>query len=159
MNSRRGCGTVEIESEGLCRFENPRPRARTWGTRIGGGLRFEPSALALCPHKLAYQRRDLICFGVEREVSCVEDVDLRRRYVLSVAFRFAWIERQIVLAPDGPEALAASSSSMPATLDKHRRWCGSRRRGMRHLVRLLYPALCRAGQHTSACGRRLGASR
>jgi hypothetical protein len=50
-------------------------------------------------NKLTYQRRDLVCLGIKREVSCVEDVNFRLWYILAVAFRFAEIEREVVLAP------------------------------------------------------------
>jgi hypothetical protein len=50
--------------------------------------------------KLTDQGRYLVCFGIKREVSCVEDVDFRLRYILAIAFRFAEIEREIVLAPE-----------------------------------------------------------
>ena len=56
--------------------------------------------LLLRLHELTYQSRNLLCFGIKREVSCVEYVDLRVRYVLAVAFRLAQIEREIVLAPE-----------------------------------------------------------
>src|ERR1700741_4890172 len=59
-----------------------------------------PSVLLLRPHKLAYQRCNFIGFGVEREVSCFESVNLRVRYVFAVAFRLAEVEREIVLAPE-----------------------------------------------------------
>ena len=36
--------------------------------------------------------------GIEREMACVEYVDLRARYVLVIAFWFAKIEGEIVLA-------------------------------------------------------------
>jgi hypothetical protein len=49
--------------------------------------------------EMPHQFRNFICFGVEREVPCVEYVDLRVRYILEVTFRFARIEREIVLAP------------------------------------------------------------
>jgi hypothetical protein len=55
--------------------------------------------LLLGLHELTYQGRNLICFGIKREVSCVEYVDLRVWYVLAIAFRLAKIEREIVLAP------------------------------------------------------------
>ena len=51
-------------------------------------------------HELTYQRRNLICFGIEREVSRVEHVNVGIGYVLAVTFRLAQIERKIVLAPD-----------------------------------------------------------
>jgi hypothetical protein len=54
----------------------------------------------LCLQELTYQRHNLICFGIEREVSCVEYVDLCVGYVLAVAFWFADIKREIVLAPE-----------------------------------------------------------
>ena len=50
--------------------------------------------------ELTYQRGDLVCLGIQREVSCVEYVDFRLRYILAIAFRFAEIEREIVLAPE-----------------------------------------------------------
>ena len=90
------------------------------------GKRREWRCLLLGLHELTYQRRNLICFGIKREVSCVEYVDLRVRQVLAVAFRFAEIERES--AAPKPKALAASSVAMPATLDRHRRSCGSHRR-------------------------------
>jgi hypothetical protein len=47
-----------------------------------------------------YERGDFICFCVEREVSCVEYVDLSVWYILAIAFRLAEVEREIVLAPE-----------------------------------------------------------
>jgi len=64
------------------------------------GKRSEWRYLLLRLHELTYQGCNLICFGIERGVSCVEQVDLRVRYVLAVAFRLAEIEREIVLAPE-----------------------------------------------------------
>ena len=64
------------------------------------GKRCEWCCLLPRLHELTYQRRNLICFGIKREVSCVEYVDLRVRYVLAVAFRLAEIEREVVLAPE-----------------------------------------------------------
>ena len=62
--------------------------------------RHERPCLLLPPHELTYQRRNLVRFGIKREVSCVEYVDFRVRYVLAISFRLARIEREIVLAPE-----------------------------------------------------------
>ena len=56
--------------------------------------------LLLRSHELTHQRSDLICFGIKREVSRVEYMNLRVRYVLAKTFRLADIERGIVLAPE-----------------------------------------------------------
>jgi len=56
--------------------------------------------LLLRLHELTHQRSDLICFGIKREVSPVEYMDLSVGYILAVTFRFADIERGIMLAPD-----------------------------------------------------------
>ena len=56
--------------------------------------------LLLPLHEPTYQRRNLICFGIQREVSCLQHMDLRIRHVLVVAFWLARIEREIMLAPD-----------------------------------------------------------
>src|ERR1044072_2796958 len=70
----------------------------------GGGIarRAAPPrwCLLLRLHELAQQRRNLICFGIKREVSCVQNSDLRVGDVFAVTFGLADIERRIVLAPE-----------------------------------------------------------
>lgn len=60
-------------------------------------------ALTFCLHEFTYQRSNLIGFGVQREVACVQDIDLSIRYILAVALRLTKIERKIVLAPEHQE--------------------------------------------------------
>ena len=60
-------------------------------------------ALVFDVHKIANQTRNLVCLGIQREVSRVEYVDLRFRHVHAVPFRLAGIEREVVLAPDDQE--------------------------------------------------------
>src|SRR4029077_12988652 len=55
-------------------------------------------------HEFTYQRRDLICFGIECEVSCVENIDFCLRYILAKTVRLARIEGEIILAPDHQQA-------------------------------------------------------
>jgi hypothetical protein len=50
-------------------------------------------------HELPHQFPNLVCVGVKREVSCIEHLNLRARYVLSIPFWLAEIERKIVLSP------------------------------------------------------------
>src|ERR1035441_9882506 len=54
-------------------------------------------------HKLPHQFPNLVCVGVKREVSCIEHVNLRARYVFSIPFWLAEIERKIVLFPNNKE--------------------------------------------------------
>ena len=70
------------------------------GQREGSKRQRREGRLLLRVHEPTYQRRDLIGFGIKREVSGVEYVDLRVRYVLAVAFRLSEIEREIVPAPE-----------------------------------------------------------
>ena len=56
--------------------------------------------LLLRLHELTDQRGNLVCFGIECEVSCVKDVNLRVWYILAVAFRLAGVEGEVVLAPN-----------------------------------------------------------
>ena len=53
----------------------------------GGELR-----LLLIVHELAYQDGDLIGGGIEREVSSLDDVDLRVWHVFAIAFRLPVVE-------------------------------------------------------------------
>jgi hypothetical protein len=46
----------------------------------------------LSPHELTYKRRNLICFGIEREMSRVEYMHLGARDIYAVSFRLAEIE-------------------------------------------------------------------
>src|SRR5580700_8188396 len=54
-------------------------------------------------HELTYQGRNVIGSGIEREVSCVEHVNVGIGYILAVTFWLTQIERKIVLAPDDQE--------------------------------------------------------
>lgn len=50
------------------------------------------------------QSGNLIGFGIEGEVSGVEDVDLGAGNIYAIAFGLAGIEGKVVLAPDDEEA-------------------------------------------------------
>src|SRR5208337_128141 len=81
------------------------PRKRRRSVPITTGICFIPQRpegryLFLRFHELNYQRRNLVGFGIEGEVPCVENVNIGSGDVLAVAFRLAQIERKIVLAPD-----------------------------------------------------------
>ena len=62
-----------------------------------------PWAASRLFHKCPNERRDFVCFGIEREMSRVEDVDFCVRQILAIAFRLAGIEREIVLTPNHEE--------------------------------------------------------
>src|SRR6476660_8567675 len=51
-------------------------------------------------HEVTNELRNLICGGVEREMTSIEDVDIGFRHIFAVTFRFSEIEREIVLTPD-----------------------------------------------------------
>src|SRR5216683_3964147 len=55
---------------------------------------------SLPPHELTHKRRNLICFGIEREVSSVENVNLSVRYVPAIGFRLRNVERRVILTPN-----------------------------------------------------------
>src|SRR5579864_1528353 len=74
----------------------------------------------------------------------IENVNFRVRCVLAVAFRFADIEREIVLAPRSPAVAVASGASMFASLGRRPHWFGSRRTD--HFES--EPALVRSGMRT-----------
>ena len=50
-------------------------------------------------HELPHQSRNLICFGVKREVSRFEYVDVRLWYIPGGSVPARQIERKVVLAP------------------------------------------------------------
>src|SRR5881392_2413967 len=51
-------------------------------------------------HNVPDQRGNFICSRIEREMARIENVDFGLRHILTVAFRFAGVEREIILAPD-----------------------------------------------------------
>src|SRR5205085_3810734 len=53
---------------------------------------------------VSYELRNLICSRVQREMARFEDVDFRLRHILTVAFRFAEVEREVVLPPNHEKA-------------------------------------------------------
>src|SRR6266853_156185 len=67
-----------------------------------------PSTTHKAPHKL----RNLICCGIEREMTCIEDVDFGLWHVPAIGVRFRKLERQIVFAPEDqkPRLLLAHPS-------------------------------------------------
>src|SRR5882762_892186 len=55
---------------------------------------------SLPPHELTHKRRNLICFGIKREVSSVDNVNLSVRYVPAIGFRLRNVERRVILTPN-----------------------------------------------------------
>ncbi len=51
-------------------------------------------------HELTHKRRNLVCFGIEREMPRIEKVYFRLRHVVAIALRLPGTEREIVLAPN-----------------------------------------------------------
>src|SRR5215470_10418730 len=51
-------------------------------------------------HEVTYQCCNLICFGIEREVACVEDVNFGFRHVPAIGLRLRDVERGVMLTPD-----------------------------------------------------------
>src|SRR6266566_8513063 len=51
-------------------------------------------------HELIYKRRNFIRFGIESEVSCVENVNLSVRYIPAIGLRLREFEGEVILAPN-----------------------------------------------------------
>ena len=66
-------------------------------------------------HEVTNELRNLICGGVEREMTSIEDVDIGFRHIFAVTFRFSEIEREIVLTPD---CLSALEFNKPVCQDR-----------------------------------------
>ena len=79
-------------------------------------------------HEVADQPRDLIRFGVEREMASIEDVDLGVGEDLCDSAPARQCRMTGHAAPDHQEAAAFSRASRLATWDRSRRWFDSRKR-------------------------------
>ena len=53
--------------------------------------------------KVSDQSGNLICSCVQREMTGSENMNLSVRHILAVSFRFAEIEREVILTPDHPQ--------------------------------------------------------
>src|SRR5260370_3621862 len=73
-------------------------------------------------HEAPDKLRNLICCGIEREMAGIEDVDFALRNVFALAFRFAAIQRELILHPISPAGAAASRASMPAISGRSPHW-------------------------------------
>ena len=79
-----------------------RSKATIW-LRTAGGLCSRRLRCLVCSpllHEVPDELGNLICYCIEREMARLEDVDFGLGHVLAVAFRFAEVERKIILTPD-----------------------------------------------------------
>src|SRR6267378_5737864 len=79
-----------------------RSKATIW-LRTAGELCSRRLRCLVCsplPHEVPDELGNLICCGIEREMARLEDVDFGLGHVLAVAFRFAEVEREIILTPN-----------------------------------------------------------
>src|SRR5216684_5814892 len=51
-------------------------------------------------HEPIYKRRNFIRFGIKREVSCVENVNLSVRYIAAIGLGLREFKREVILAPN-----------------------------------------------------------
>src|ERR1700730_17182104 len=51
-------------------------------------------------HQVIHKCRNFFRFGIKSEVSCIENVNLRLRYVPAIGLRLRQVEREVILAPN-----------------------------------------------------------